>query len=213
MTMPISRHLLLSLSLAATVGLSAVAWANWMAQPRTEVNVEGAAAEAAYARLGRGLENVTLTDRNGARTKWADLNGRPRVMFFGFTHCPNVCPMTMTALQAAMDEAGIRETALHIDFVTLDPARDTPIYLNDYLSGFGPGVRGFTGEMADLTRVAQAFRAAFTRTDLGGADYTIDHTTGVYFINAEGRVVSVVNYDADPADLTRALRALLDAPV
>ena len=160
------------------------------------------------ARLGRGIDDVALTDTAGESVAWGALRGTPRAVFFGFTRCPEICPSTMAALQAGRDQAGAAGAAVTIDFVSIDPARDTPAALKEYFASFGPGVRALTGSDEAIGKVAKSFRASYRRSDLEGGDYTMDHTTLVYLLDAEGVVVDVVAYGAPVGRIADQFKAL-----
>jgi protein SCO1 len=91
--------------------------------------------------LGRGVDDVVLRGADGTQVRWGDLNGAPRALFFGFTHCPDICPTTVQALGAAKARLGRQSDAIKIDFVTVDPERDTPEALTTYFDSLGVGVR------------------------------------------------------------------------
>ncbi len=157
--------------------------------------------------LGEGAEDVVLTSHRGERVRWGDLAGAPRAVFFGFTHCPVICPVTIYELTAAVERIGAREVS--IQFVTVDPGRDTPERLAQYLAGFGPSVTGFTGEIAAIEALEGAFQVEATRTDLGGGNYTMDHTATVFLIDRGGRVADLVAYGSAPEVVDERLRALM----
>jgi protein SCO1 len=162
-----------------------------------------------YARLGRGVDDVRLAASDGRIVQWGDLAGPPRAVFFGFTHCPEVCPTTVAELSASMERLGPRAAALRVDFVTFDPERDTPAVLADYLGGFGPAFRGYAGDRAEIDRLAKSYRAAQSRTPLAGDDYTIDHTTTVYLLDGAGNVVDILAYQSAPDVVDAKLTGLL----
>lgn len=170
---------------------------------------EAPARSAMYERLGRDVGDVTLVGADGKPVQWDDLGGRPRAVFFGFTHCPEICPTTVADLAGAIARAGPAAAAIRVDFITVDPARDTPDRVGAYLSSFGPQFRGFSGDPAEIARLAKAFRAAYARVDLEGGDYTMDHTTSVYLIDADGMVVDLLPYQSSPAAVDAKLRGLL----
>ncbi|MFZ4603049.1 MAG: SCO family protein [Caulobacterales bacterium] len=202
---------------AATLALATIVAACGPAAKSSSDEAKPAAAASAtattipadvLARLGKDLDDVALTDQSGAAVAWKDLNGAPRAVFFGFTHCPEICPSTMAALQAAKDAAGPTAAGLRIDFVSIDPSRDTPAALKAYFASFGPGVRGLTGSDEAIAQVAKSFRAAYRKSDLGGGDYTMDHTTLVYLLDASGAVRDVAAYNAPPERLAVQIKTL-----
>lgn len=212
---------MLSVSRAAFVSIFAAA-ALAACGPATGAKSEAKAEAAApagpmipaevLAKLGRNIDDVALTDRTGAPIAWKDLNGAPRAVFFGFTHCPEICPSTMAALSAAQAAAGPGAAPLRIDFVSIDPARDTPQALASYFESFGPSVRGLTGSDEAIAKVAKSFRASYRKSDLGGGDYTMDHTTMIYLLDATGAVRDVSTHDAPPERLAAQIKALTAAP-
>uniref|UniRef100_UPI003F8786CA SCO family protein n=1 Tax=Shinella sumterensis TaxID=1967501 RepID=UPI003F8786CA len=110
----------------------------------------------------------------------ADLAGRPYLVFFGFTHCPDICPTTLFELSEAFNALGDDAGKINALFVTVDPARDTPEALARYLSSFNPRIRGLTGDQAALEAMLKAYRGYARRVPLEGEDYTMDHTAVVY---------------------------------
>lgn len=163
----------------------------------------------AASALGIGVDDVKLTDDSGKSIAWKDLNGRPRAIFFGFTHCPVICPVTVYEIDAALEKIGKPGERLQVIFVTLDPARDTPKAMKDYFSGFKGRVRAITGSEAAIARVAKAFEVEHERVQLKGNDYTLDHTAAVFLVNATGKVVDTVAYGAGPDVMTERLKGLL----
>lgn len=201
----------IALALAGIVGI-ALAVAPLVARPMEAPAVATDAAPPSaspYARLGRDVDDVRLIGSDGRAVQWGDLKGQPRAVFFGFTHCPEVCPTTIAELSAAMARLGPRADALRVEFVTFDPERDTPEVLGAYLSGFGPAFRGYAGEAAAIDRLAKAYRAAQSRTPLDGGDYTIDHTTTVYLLDASGAVMDILAYQSAPEVVDEKLARLL----
>jgi protein SCO1 len=160
--------------------------------------------------VGKGAEAISVRGADGSIAAWGSLNGAPRVVFFGFTHCPEICPTTLSDLSAAMKRLGAPASALRVDFVSLDPARDTPDVLRAYMAGFGPEFRAFSADEAELDKLVKSFRVAYKKSDLGGGDYTIDHTTLAYLLNGDGRVVDIAGYQTPPERLDAQLKALLE---
>jgi len=181
--------------------------------PPQEMATTTAAPDAAsravmLGQLGHGVGDVKLVRETGARILWEQTRGAPRVMFFGFTHCPVICPTTLYQLDATRTLLGEDGARIGIDFVTVDPARDTASVLQAYLAAFGHGVRGFTGQTEDIRRLAAAYRAAFRIQHSADGEYTVDHTTMIYCIAADGRVVDMFPFDAPRATIEARLRSL-----
>jgi protein SCO1/2 len=153
---------------------------------------------------------IRLVDQNGAPFSDHELKGKPFLVFFGYTHCPDVCPTTLFEISEIMRKLGSdadRTTAL---FITVDPERDTSAALKDYLSSFDPHVRGLTGDPAALAAVAKAYRVYYQKVPFGAAgDYTMDHTAIVYLMDKDGSFIGPFNMkrtaDAAAADLRKYL--------
>ncbi len=152
------------------------------------------------------LQDFRLTDISGAPFTLADLAGRPSLVYFGFTRCPDVCPTTLLKLAQVVRVAGIR--GLRVVFISVDPQRDTPPVLAVYVHAFDPSFGGLTGDPRAIARVARDFAVAVSRVDLPGGDYTMDHTAAVFLLDARAREVAIFTppfeVAAFAADLKRA---------
>jgi len=131
-----------------------------------------------------------LTDQNGKTVTDQDFKGKPLLVFFGFTHCPDVCPTTLFDISEVMKSLGPDAGRVGAVFITVDPGRDTAASLKEYLSSFDPHVEGLTGDDAALAAVAKEYRVYYKKVPLDGGDYTMDHTAIVYLMDKEGRFVS-----------------------
>lgn len=169
----------------------------------------------------RALGDFTFTDHTGAAFSSSDLRGTPSVLFFGFTHCPDVCPITLARLAAARRAlSGADQARVRVVFVTVDPMRDTPARMAEFLAPFGPGITGLTaplGTLAPLLRelgVAYAFTAATDSSHAhaahghGAPAYTVTHSEAIYLLDARARLAGVWTRPGDGASLTRTLGAL-----
>ena len=149
-----------------------------------------------------------LIDQNGQTVTEQDLKGRPFLVFFGFTHCPDVCPTTLFEASEILHALGPDADRTRALFITVDPERDTPAVMKDYLSSFDPHLSGLTGNPAEVAAVAKAYRVYFKKVPQEGG-YTMDHTAIVYLMDKTGRFVSPFNLkrptDAAAADLRRYL--------
>ncbi len=167
------------------------------------------AVQASLAKLGQGIDDVALMNDSGGKVLWRDSAGSPRVVFFGFTNCPVVCPVTVWELDNAMTELGTSAESLKIIFVTLDPARDTPAALKAYFSGFKGRVIPFTGQEQAIQRITKSFDVSSEKVESGKGSYTLDHTAAVYLLNKQGQVVDILAFGT-PRDVTVArLKRLL----
>ena len=150
-----------------------------------------------------------LVDQNGRTVTERDLKGRPFLVFFGFTRCPDICPTTLFEVSEIMRALGKDADRVGALFITVDPERDTPAALKDYLSSFDPHLAGLTGEPAAVAAVAKAYRVYFKKVPLDQGGYTMDHTAIVYLMDKDGRFVSPFNLkrttEAAAADLRRYL--------
>lgn len=145
------------------------------------------------ARVGGAF---TLTDVNGQRFDSKSLAGKPFAVFFGFTHCPDICPTTLLEMSNHLKALGERADRLNVLFVTIDPERDTPEHLKLYLSAFDPRIIGLTGSKEEIAAVAKSFRAVYERVpNKTGTDYTMNHTASVYLMDKTGRLVSTLSFE------------------
>ena len=150
-----------------------------------------------------------LTNQDGQVVTDQDLKGHPFLVFFGFTHCPDVCPTTLFEVSEILRALGPDANRTRALFITVDPERDTPAVMKDYLSSFDPHLSGLTGDPEEIAAVAKAYRVYFKRVPLEQGGYTMDHTAIVYLMDKTGRFVSPFNVkrpiDTAAADLRRYL--------
>ena len=150
-----------------------------------------------------------LVDQNVAVVTEADLKGKPSLIFFGFTHCPDICPTAlfdMSQVYKALGRDGDRVAAF---FVTVDPERDTPEVLKEYLSSFDPHLRGLTGDPASVAAMEKAYRVYSKKVPLEAGGYTMDHTALVYLMDKQGRFVAPFNMKRKPEDAATELKRYL----
>jgi protein SCO1 len=150
-----------------------------------------------------------LIDQNGKPVTDQDFRGKPFLVFFGFTHCPDVCPTTLFDISEVMKRLGPDADRIGAVFITVDPDRDTAASLKDYLSSFDPRVRGLTGDTAALAAVAKEYRVYYKKVPLDGGDYTMDHTAIVYLMDKEGHFVSPFSLKRKPEVSAAELRKYL----
>jgi protein SCO1/2 len=159
------------------------------------------------ADYGRGL---SLPDTSGRERSLADFKGQAVVVFFGFTHCPDVCPTTMAELAAVKQALGADANRLQVVFVTVDPERDTPDLLKAYMANFDPGFIALRGTLEQTQAVVKSFKAHFQKVPgKEPGSYSVDHTAGAYVFDPQGRLRLFVRYgqpvEAWVADLKRLL--------
>ena len=145
----------------------------------------------------------TLVDQNGATVSERDFAGKPYLMFFGFTHCPDVCPTTLQQISDVLAVLGPKADTLKVAFVSVDPERDTPESLKTYLSSFDPRIVGLTGSPEQVAAAIKTFRAYAKKVPSQGGDYTMEHTALVYLMDARNGFVGAVNLNR-PATETAA---------
>lgn len=140
-----------------------------------------------------------LVNQDGQVVDQTLLDGKWSLVFFGFTYCPDYCPTTLTALEATKQQMGDRAKDIQIVFVTVDPERDTPQALKDYLSseGFPRGVIGLTGTPVQVKAAADAYRAFYQKVGEGDA-YTMNHSLTVYLMGPDGKFRSAIAHDLGP---------------
>jgi protein SCO1/2 len=155
-------------------------------------------------------KNFALTDHTGKARTLADYKGKVVVLFFGYTQCPDVCPMTLSAMNEAMRQLGGDAARVQVLFATLDPARDTQELLAQYVPQFNPSFVGLRGDDVTMAATAKDFRAFYAKVP--GAtptSYTIDHSTGSYAFDTQGRLRLLLKHGEDPANVAADLRLLL----
>ncbi len=150
-----------------------------------------------------------LTDQDGNQITEQDFRGKPFLVFFGFTHCPDICPTTLFEVSEVMNALGDDADRVAALFITVDPERDTPAVLKDYLSSFNPRVRGATGNEEQLAQVKRGFRAYSKKVPTGNGDYSVDHSAIVYLMDKDGRFVAPFNLKRPPQDAANELRKYL----
>jgi protein SCO1/2 len=147
----------------------------------------------------------TLTDQDGKRVTDQDFKGKPFLVFFGFTHCPDICPTTLFEVSEVMRALGPEAEKTRALFITVDPERDTPAVMEDYLSSFDPHLRGLTGTPAEIDATAKAYRAYYRKVPIEGG-YTMDHMATVYLMDKDGRFVAPFNLKRTPVAAAADLR-------
>jgi protein SCO1 len=147
-----------------------------------------------------------LEDQNGRPISDADMKGRPFLVFFGFTHCPDICPTSVFEMSELMKSLGKDADRTGALFITVDPERDTPAVLKDYLASFDPHVRGLTGDPAAVEAALKAYRVYAKKVPLKDGDYTMDHTALVYLMDKDGRFVAPFNLNQTPSAAAAQLR-------
>ncbi|VXB46339.1 SCO family protein [Massilia sp. 9I] len=156
-------------------------------------------------------KGFSLTDHTGKPRTLKDFKGKVVVLFFGYTQCPDVCPTTMAKMAAVMKDLGPSGKDVQVLFVTLDPERDTQELLAAYVPAFDPSFIGLRGDLEATARTAKEFKVFYTKRPNGDdpKNYTVDHMTGSYVFDREGRVRLLVRHEAEPGAIAADLRQLL----
>ena len=150
-----------------------------------------------------------LVDGRGKVVTDQDLKGRPFLVFFGFTHCPEVCPTALFEISEIFRKLGPDADKAAAVFITVDPERDTPAVMKDYLSNFDPHLRGLTGSREQIDPVLRSYRVYSKKVPLDGGDYTMDHTALVYLMDKEGKFVAPFNVKRSAETAAADLRKYL----
>lgn len=155
-------------------------------------------------------KDFALTDHTGQARRLADYKGKVVVLFFGYTQCPDVCPTTLVTMNETLKQLGDDAKRVQVLFATLDPARDTQALLAQYVPQFNPGFVGLYGDEATTAALAREFRAFYTKVPgATPSSYTIDHSTGSYAFDPQGRLRLLLKHGDDPANLAADLKLLL----
>lgn len=170
--------------------------------------------------VGRGAGPITgpsavggpfrLVDQDGRAVTEQDLKGRPTLVFFGFTHCPDVCPTTLFEVSEVLEKLGPDAEKVNAVFITVDPERDTPELLRNYVPAFDPAFVGLYGDAAATQRVAKEFKVLYRKVPGSTPDtYTMDHSAGMFVFDPQGRLRLYVGHGTAADALAQDLRTLL----
>jgi protein SCO1/2 len=184
----VTRPLVIVASFAGSlaIGLAAMLWALG--------GVHGVTAPAA---IGGAFQ---LTDQSGQPVTEKSLEGRPTLIFFGYTHCPDVCPTSLFEISEVLRAMGKDADRVNAYFVSVDPERDNQAAMKDYLSSFDPHLKGLTGDPAAVTKVTTEYRVYAKKVPLKDGDYTMDHTALTYLMDRDGKFVAPFNLNRTPQE-------------
>lgn len=149
----------------------------------------------------RFAADFELTDHNGMMQADEDFRGRWMLVFFGFTNCPDVCPMGLATIAQVMDDLGIKSQAIQPLFITIDPERDTPGVLATYVPQFGSGILGLSGTPDQIERTAKTFKIYYQKIEEAASPdgYTMGHTSAFLLFDPQGDFVRLYEYNQEPA--------------
>jgi protein SCO1/2 len=150
-----------------------------------------------------------LTSHEGKPFTDEDLKGKPFVVFFGFTHCPEVCPTTLYDLSQDLKALNSDAGRLKVAFITVDPARDTADLLKTYLSSFDPRIVGLTGTEDEIAAVAKAYKIYYRKVPTEGSDYTMDHSATLFLMDSKGEFYGTSNFQESEEIRREKLRKLI----
>ncbi len=152
--------------------------------------------------------DFTLTNQDGQPFNLADVRGKPVLLFFGYTSCPDMCPMTMSRIMSARSLLGAQGESVVTLFVSVDPKRDTPAQLKQYVASFSAPLVALTGSEQEVKQVAEMYHASYEYLNAESPNYLVNHTTAIFLIDPRGRLREYVGYDVEPQRLADAIRAM-----
>ncbi len=150
-----------------------------------------------------------LTDNDGQRVTENNLKGRPSLIFFGFTHCPDVCPTALFEISEVLRAMGPEASRVNAYFISVDPERDTVSAMKDYLSSFDPHLKGLTGDPDAVAKTLTAYRVYAKKVPQKDGDYTMDHTALVYLMDRNGQFVKPFDLKRTPEAAAAELKTYL----
>jgi len=195
------HHVIAIVALVIAAGLGGLAAYRYLAPART-------------ASLGEALVGgpFTLTDQNGKQVKNTDFAGHYMLVYFGYTFCPDVCPAELQVMSAALDAMGNKAKDVVPIFITIDPARDTPEVLKQYISNFNPRFVALTGTDKQIAAVAKDYRVYYEKAkgwQKAGNDYLMNHSSNIYLMGPNGKFVKNFNYTTDVVKFVKGLKAAM----
>ena len=192
-----ARPLVIATAFAASlvVGLLIVFWATG-----------GVSKVAQPAAIGGPFQ---LTDQHGKAVTDKSLKGKPTLIFFGYTHCPDVCPTSLFEISEVLRAMGKDADKVNAVFISVDPERDTPTTMKEYLSSFDPHLEGLSGDPAETAKVITSYRVYAKKVPTKDGDYTMDHTALIYLMDRDGRFVSPFNLKRTPDEAAADLKKYL----
>ena len=199
------RFALITPLIAMALAIAAVVW---LLAERGPGGLSGTQKQTIGALVGGPFE---LVDHTGQDVTDADFRGRFLLVYFGFTYCPDVCPTALQEMTQALDLLGEQGDEIQPLLVTIDPERDTPPVLADYVAHFHPRLIGLTGSVAQIKEVADGYKVYYAKAESDDGDYLMDHTSILYLMDREGRYAAHFGHGLTPDDLAKAIRRQLEA--
>lgn len=191
---------LLIVCVLVLAGIAGVAAVQWLA-PRGEQAGGPVAIGGPFA----------LTDQDGRAVTEQSYAGELMLVYFGYTNCPDICPTGLQTIAIAMDELGEAGKAVRPILITVDPERDTPAALKEYVQAFHPRLVGLTGSPEQIAKVAREYRVYYQKAELKGSSlgYAVDHSGFMYLMDGRGRYLAHFRHDISPGELAQRIRAKL----
>ena len=195
-----------SIGLAALVAIVAIAGGMLLSRAMLDRASAPTLAKATLLDPARPLPPMAFVDQQGQPFGMEQLRGHWSILFFGFTHCPDVCPTTLFDVSEVLRALGKDADRAGALFITVDPERDTPAVMKDYLSSFDPHLRGATGDQAAIDAAEKSYRVYAKKVPTQGGDYSMDHTALVYLMDKQGRFVAPFSLKRKPEEAAADLR-------
>lgn len=194
------------LALVAAIVVLASAAVVWLRPGAPAPTAESGVMRVAGAAIGGPFQ---LVDHSGQAVSEADFAGRFMLIYFGFTHCPDICPTELQVMANAVDALDADGARVAPLFITVDPERDTPAHLKDYVAAFHPKMIGLTGTPEQIAAVAKAYKVYFSKQPSAGAsaEYQVDHTSFVYLMGPDGILRSVFRSGTSAKAMAGEIRA------
>ena len=169
-------------------------------------NPKGAAGTMLASAIGGPFQ---LVDQNGKRVSDADLKGKWQLLFFGYTHCPDACPTALNEIALALDRLGDKRNAVRVVFITVDPERDTPEVLKNYVQSFDASIVALTGSPDQVAQAAKAYRVFYAKHPRPDGGYEMDHSAVIYVMDPQGRFTATFTPDTPAPAIAERLQKLL----
>jgi cytochrome oxidase Cu insertion factor (SCO1/SenC/PrrC family) len=197
------------LLLLIAVLLGFTSWSLWMTSEKTSQTSQlDQAEERKEAEVGA---DFTLTNQQGQLVHATDYRGRIMLVFFGFTRCPDICPVTVANMSKAMELLGSQADSVAPVFISVDPEHDTPVVMKDFVSNFDKHMIGLTGSMEQIKQVTEAYKVYFAKASLpAGNGYAVDHSAFIYMMGKDGKFRRLFQNNADAAEIARAVKHALE---
>ncbi len=153
--------------------------------------------------------DFSLQNAQGKTISASDLRGRYLLVYFGFTHCPDICPTTLLLMQNAIAQLGANAKKVQPVFITVDPERDTPKAVGDYVAHFGTNVLGLTGSAEQIKHAADSFKVYYSKVEQkdSALGYVVDHSGFIYLMGPDGRYITHFTHETAEPELTKELMA------